>query len=86
MYYNMSMKATVQARLDADSRKTLDLLVSRLGWTPSRVVREGLRLLAATQPLGTRRGLVRRIAGLGKFASGVRDLGSNPRHLKGFGG
>jgi hypothetical protein len=78
------MKATVQARLDADSRKTLDLLVSRLGWTPSRVVREGLRLLAATQP-AARRSAARRIAGMGKFASGVHDLGSNPRHLKGFG-
>jgi hypothetical protein len=26
-----------------------------------------------------------RIAGLGRFASGVDDLGSNKRHLKGFG-
>jgi hypothetical protein len=81
LYYNADMKATVQARLDADSRKTLNLLVSRLGWTPSRVVREGLRLLAATHPAGARP----RIAGMGKFASEVRDLGSNPEHLKGFG-
>jgi hypothetical protein len=26
-----------------------------------------------------------RIAGIGQFASGIDDLGSNKRHLKGFG-
>ena len=77
----VSMKATVQARLDAAEQRTLARLVRNLGWSPSRVVREGLRLLEASQP-GVR---PRRIAGLGKFSSGVRDLGSNKKHLKGFG-
>jgi hypothetical protein len=58
---------TVQARLD------------RLGLSPSMVVREGIRLLAATQPES------RKIAGLGKFSSGASDLGSNKKHLQGFG-
>jgi len=75
------MTSTVQARLDAEARKSLTQLVHRLGWSPSKVVREGLRLLAASQPVGNRS----RIVGLGKFSSGVRDFGSNKKHLQGFG-
>ncbi len=77
----MSAKATVQARLDAREQQALRELVRELGWSPSRVVREGLRLLRASHPALGRP----RIVGLGKFSSGVRDLGSNKRHLKGFG-
>jgi hypothetical protein len=75
------MASTIQARLDRDTAKALAELVRRLGWTPSRVVREGVRLLAATR-LGVRR---QRIIGLGEFASGVKDLGSNKDHMRGFG-
>jgi hypothetical protein len=75
------MKATVQARLDRQAQETLAELADQLGMSPSQVVREGIRLLAASHP---KRGQ-RRIAGLGKFASGVPDLGSNKKHLKGFG-
>ena len=75
------MGETVQARLDRESRKELDRLVRRLGWSPSRVVREGIRLLAACQTDGA----PKRVIGLGKFSSGVTDLGSNKAHLKGFG-
>jgi len=70
---------TVQARLDADTQKTLARLIEQLGVSPSMVVREGIRLLAASQPKS------RKIVGLGKFSSGVPDLGSNKKHLKGFG-
>jgi hypothetical protein len=70
---------TVQARLDANTEKTLTRLVDQMGLSPSMVVREGIRLLAASQPKS------RKIVGLGKFASGVPDLGSNKKHLKGFG-
>jgi hypothetical protein len=70
---------TVQARLDEDTQKTLARLVDQLGVSPSTVVREGIRLLAASQPKS------RKIVGLGKFSSGVPDLGSNKKHLKGFG-
>lgn len=75
------MKKTVQARLDRQSRLDLDRLVQHLGWSPSRVVREGLRLLAACYGR-RRRG---RVIGIGRFASGVADLGSNKKHLDGFG-
>jgi hypothetical protein len=75
------MRASVQARLDRESRRALTQLVQRLSWSPSRVVREGLRLLAACQ--GGHGG--KKIVGLGKFSSGIRDLGSNKTHLKGFG-
>ncbi len=75
------MKETVQARLDAGSRQTLQRLVRRLGKTPSEVVRDGLRLLDSCT---THEGRAR-IIGLGRFSSGVKDLGSNKRHLEGFG-
>jgi hypothetical protein len=63
------------------SRRDLEQLVRALGWSPSRVVREALRRLAASHPLPKRP----RLAGLAKFSSGVADLGSNKKHLKGFG-
>lgn len=75
------MGSTVQARLDEDSKKLLARLVKQLRWSQSRVVREGLRLLAACHP--RREG--KRVIGLGKFRSGVPDLGSNKKHLEGFG-
>jgi hypothetical protein len=67
--------------LDRVTQKELDRLVRRLGWSPSQVVREGIRLLAACQTGDE----PRKIVGLGKFTSGVKDLGSNEKHLKGFG-
>ena len=82
LYYNVNMKSTVQARLDTVSRRDLAQLVRSLGWSPSRVVREALRRMASSQlPAGHPR-----VTGTGKFSSGVSDLGSNKRHLKGFGG
>jgi hypothetical protein len=82
LYYNGSgMKTTVQARLNAEDQRKLTHLVHQLGWSPSRIVREGLDLLAASHPAPGRS----RIAGLGKFSSGKPDLGSNKKHLKGFG-
>ncbi len=75
------MQANVQARLDRRSQLALDQLVRRLGWSPSRVVREGLRLLAACHGGPLRK----RVIGVGRFASGVPDLGSNKKHLRSFG-
>jgi len=75
------MRATIQARLDDRSRKRLVALVRGLGWTPSQVVREGLRILEATRL----RKKKQRIIGLGRFRSGVPDLGSNKKHLRDFG-
>jgi hypothetical protein len=55
--------------------------VRELGWTPSRVVREGLRVLEASYLRRKKRGVI----GLGKFVSGVPDLGSSKKHLRDFG-
>jgi hypothetical protein len=81
LYYNDDMKDVVQARLDRRAQQELDSLVRRLGWSPSKVVREGIRLLAACQSGDEPRTII----GLGKFSSGVKDLGSNKDRLKGFG-
>jgi hypothetical protein len=51
------------------------------------LVEEGLRLVLAAPPKGQRKprlaGLMKRARGM--VDSGVRDLGHNPAHLKGFG-
>jgi hypothetical protein len=75
------MRYAIQARLDNRSRKRLAVLVRELGWTPSQIVREGLRVLEASRLRRKRPG----IKGLGKFESGVSDLGSNKNHLRDFG-
>jgi hypothetical protein len=79
--YNLDMRPNVQARLDRRSQLALEELVRRLGWSPSRVVREGLRLLAACYGKPSQE----RVIGIGRFASQVPDLGSNKKHLRGFG-
>jgi len=75
------MKTNVQARLDSETQMALEGLVRRLDWSPSRVVREGVRLLAACYGTASKA----KVVGMGRFASGVPDLGSNKKHLKGFG-
>jgi hypothetical protein len=75
------MGPVIQARLDQRSRKRLAILVRELGWTPSQVVREGLRVLEANYLRRKRKGII----GLGKFSSGATDLGSNKKHLRDFG-
>lgn len=74
------MTHVVQARLDEKSKRALQDL-ERLGWTPSSAIREGLQLLAVQQAAPA----IERIAGVGEFASGIPDLASNKKHLKGFG-
>jgi len=75
------MRSAIQARLDDLSRKRLAVLVRELGWTPSRVVREGLRILETSYLRRKKRGII----GIGKFRSAVSDLGSNKKHLRNFG-
>jgi hypothetical protein len=75
------MRTAVQARLDDQSRKRLAVLVRELRWTPSQVVREGLRILEASYLRRKKHGVI----GIGKFRSGVSDLGSNKKHLREFG-
>ena len=75
------MNATVQARLDPESQIALQRLMRRLGWSSSQVVREGLKLMAATYGASPRK----KIIGMGKFDAGVQDLGTNKKYLEGFG-
>jgi hypothetical protein len=70
------MGNTVPARLDERSRKRLKALVQELEWSPSRVVREGLRILEASYLRKRKHGVI----GLGEFEFGVPDLGSNKKH------
>ena len=75
------MSRVIHARLDEETDAVRQQLNLRLGWSDSQIVREGIKALAAR--LVPKR--KRKIVGLGKFQSGVSDLGSNKRHLKGFG-
>ena len=77
------MSDIVHARLDAHTRRILRRLQRRHGWSDSDVVRKGIRALGDTELPPAQRS--KRIVGLGKFASGVDDLGSNDEHLRDFG-
>jgi hypothetical protein len=74
------MKTTARVALDRDSQHQLRRLARDLGWSHSRVLQEALRLLGSChgQPQ-------RKITGVGKFRSGVRNLGSSKARLKNFG-
>jgi hypothetical protein len=74
------MARVVQARLDRDAEVQLERLRRRTGQSESALVRRGLALLDASE-----RRRSSRVIGLGKFESGKRDLGSNKKHLRGFG-
>lgn len=75
------MSRVAHIRLDSQTEGVLDRLARETGQSPSELVREGLRLVAAAHPsAGTPE-----IVGLGAFASGTPDLGSNKAHLRGFG-
>lgn len=75
------MSKVVHARLDPPSLALLTELRRRTGLSDSELLRRGLAALEAQLP--ARR--ARCILGLGKFASGKPDLGSNKSHLEGFG-
>jgi hypothetical protein len=75
------MARVVQARLDDATDRLLDELRRRTRLSDSELVRRAIRSLAVL-PAPARGPAV---IGVGRFASGVRDLGSNKAHLKGFG-
>jgi hypothetical protein len=75
------MARVVQARLDDDTDKMLDELRRRTRLSDSELVRRAIRSLAVLSPTGGGP----RVVGIGRYESGVADLGSNKRHLKGFG-
>jgi hypothetical protein len=75
------MSRVIHARLDAGTERMLRQLERQFGWNDSQVVREGIKALTSVMVNGRRR----RIIGLGRFRSGIPDLGSNKAHLRGFG-
>lgn len=75
------MPSIIHARLDAKTDSVRSELQKQLGWSDSQIVREGIMSLAAL----VRTGNNRKIIGLGRFQSAHPDLGSNKKHLKGFG-
>lgn len=75
------MGRIVQARIDAATERVLARLRRQTGLTDSELVRKGLELMSQRE-LPVR---ASRVRGLGRFASGKPDLGSNKKHLAGFG-
>lgn len=75
------MARTVNARLDPETERLLARLRRESALSDSELVRRGLHALAERYP--ARR--TRKIVGLGRFRSGLSDLGSNKSHLDGFG-
>lgn len=87
MYYDpfslsTTMSKVIQARLDDETAAIRDELRSRLGWTDARIVREAIKMLASVTPGAQPK---RKLRGIGKYDSGISDLGSNEKHLEGFG-
>jgi hypothetical protein len=76
------MSRIIHARLDARSERLLRALERTLGWSDSRIIREGIKALGIMLVPAR----ARRIVGLGRFRSGIPDLGSKKGSLKGFGG
>ena len=75
------MSRIVHARLDEDGQKMMNRLRRLMGWRDSKIIRQGLKALTEL----TFASAPKRIIGLGKFKSGISDLGSNKAHLRGFG-
>ena len=75
------MAKVVQARLDDQTDRILAELRQRTRLSDSELIRRGIRSLAVLPAAGSGP----RVIGIGRFDSGVPDLGSNKAHLKGFG-
>jgi hypothetical protein len=75
------MPRIIHARLDPDTERLLLRLRRESALSDSELVRRGLRALGDRQPPRKARAIV----GLGRFRSGLSDLGSNKSHLRGFG-
>jgi len=75
------MAKTIHARIDRSTEALLVRLRRRTGLSESDLLREGLKAVARERLVDERTPIV----GLGRFASGRKDLGSNQHHLRGFG-
>jgi hypothetical protein len=75
------MATTVQSRFDPKAQAALKRLLRTKGWTTSQALRECVLLVdeqtnAKPHP---------RLIGAGCFDSGITDLATNPKYMKGFG-
>ena len=75
------MSRIIHARLDSATERMLRACQRRWGWSDSEVVRQAIQMLGGLLVRGRARPLV----GVGRFRSGLPDLGSNKDHLQGFG-
>ena len=75
------MPRIIHARIDSETARLISELSRRYGWNDSEIVREGIKALNVMASPNRKR----KIIGLGQFRSGIKDLGSNKAHLKGFG-
>ena len=75
------MPRVVQARLDEETESLRAQLQKQLGWSNSKIVREGIKAISHLLP---RKGK-RKITGLGKFDAGIPDLSTNKKYLEGLG-
>ena len=79
--YGVLMAKILHARVDKQTEQQLEELKQRFGWSDSQVVRRGIRSLASLLGSQDRREIV----GVGRFESGLPDLGSDKSRLQGFG-
>jgi hypothetical protein len=75
------MGRMVHARIDATTEEVLGRLRRQTGLSESELLRAGIRALAREHTTPRRV----RVVGVGKFASGRSDLGTNKRLLDDFG-
>jgi hypothetical protein len=75
------MKTTVQARLDEETQTTLNRVARQLGWSASKVVREGIHLVEQRHAAPK----VRKLIGIGMYGGGPSDLSTNKKYLEDFG-
>ena len=74
------MSRVIHARLDDKTEALRPALKQSIGWADSEFVCAGIKTLASPVMPAEQR-----IIGLGELDSGIADLGSNKKHLEGFG-
>lgn len=75
------MGRVIHARLDDESDRLLRRLRRSSGQNDSAIVREGLRALDAAG----KKSVLSQVTGVGKFSSGIPDLATDKKHMRGFG-
>ena len=76
------MRKTLTSRIDDKTAEKLKKLAKNLNVSESEIVRRSIELMSAVTPVYDS---PKCLVGLGMFESGITDLGSNKKHLEGFG-